>query len=424
MTTDNLWEVNPADIRILRDLYRQKRDLAEDPIMERRRQQWLRLASLDQHRPMVLAETQGVPDELVPISTLRCQQPWAREMERNLRELVFRVNEVRDDYVVEPWIEYRWEVSIGNFGVETQLVRGNNEGRLASYHWDPPIQDLDLDFDHLHIRQLSVNRERTLTWKSFLEDHFGDILPIRLRGSYWWTTGLTWEAINLIGLEGLMLAMYDNPNGLHRLMTLLRNDFLHLLDWCESENLYTLNNENDYIGSGSIGYTTDLPKNGGANGEILTSDLWGLSESQETVGVSPRLFEEFIFPYQLPVIQRFGLSYYGCCEPVHSRIKIIKQIPNLRRVSVSPWCNQEVMADELGRSYIFCRKPNPAYISTERWDEDLIRNDVQETLKIAKDCQLEFAMKDVHTLNNEPWRLGRWVSIIREELEKIGYEPE
>ena len=71
---------------------------------------------------------------------------------------------------------------------------------------------------------------------------------------------MTWEAIKLIGLEGLMLSMYDNPDGLHRLMALLRDDFIHLLDWCERENLYTLNNENDYIGSGSIGYTTDLPR--------------------------------------------------------------------------------------------------------------------------------------------------------------------
>jgi hypothetical protein len=425
MTTDLPWSVNPKDIVILRELYKQKRELAGNPVMEKRRQLWTRLASLNQQRPMILAETQGVPNELVPLSLLRCQEPWARELERNLRELIFRVKEVRDDYVVEPWIEYRWDVTLSNYGVETQLVRGDNEGRLASYHWDPPIQDLDRDFDRLHFRHLSVDRERTLAWKSFLEENFGDILPVRLRGSYWWTTGLTWEAINLIGLEGLMLAMYDNPEGLHRLMALLRDDFLNLLDWCEKETLYTLNNENDYIGSGSIGYTTELPRNGAAAGlPIKTSDLWGLSESQETVGVSPRLFEEFIFPYQLPVIQRFGLSYYGCCEPVHSRIKIIKQIPNLRRISVSPWCDQEIMADELGSDYIFCRKPNPAYISTDRWDEDLIREDIRMTLDIAKGCPLEFAMKDVHTLNNEPWRLGRWVSIVREELVNQGYEPE
>jgi hypothetical protein len=393
--------------------------------MKERRDLWTRLATwkngsgTQMTRPMILAETQGVLDELVPLSTLRCQEEWARQMERGLLELIFRVEQVKDDWVVEPWLEFGWFISTSSFGVERVLVRGNNEGKLGSYHWNAPIKDLDRDFDQLHIRKMSVDRQKTLAWKNLLEEHFGDILPVRLRANYWWTTGMTWEAINLIGLEGLMLALYDNPAGLHRLMAFLRDDFMHMLDWMEQENLLTLNNENDYIGSGSIGYTKDLPADGWhKDTPVRVQDLWGLSESQETVGVSPRLFEEFIFPYQQPVIERFGLSYYGCCEPVHSRIKIIKQLNNLRRVSVSPWCDQEMIARELGDEIIFCRKPNPALISTEAWDEESMRQDIHTTLRAANGCRLEFAMKDVHTLNNQPWRLGRWVQIAREESER------
>jgi hypothetical protein len=419
MQSTNEWQTHPEDIVILRDLLKRKRELAQDPVMQTRRELWTRLVSLEPVRPMILAETMGVLDELVPLASLRCQAEWARTMERSLRELIFRVEQVRDDWVVEPWIEYGWFITPGSYGVETVLVRGYNEGKLASYHWDAPIQDLDRDFDKLHIRSLEVDREKTASWKAFLGEHFGDILPVRLRASYWWTTGMTWEAINLIGLEGLMLTMYDNPAGLHRLMGLLQQDFLNLMDWFEKEELLTLNNENDYIGSGSIGYTKELPRNGAGEGEaVKIKDLWGLSESQETVGVSPRLFEEFIFPYQQPVTERFGLSYYGCCEPVHTRIRIIKQLKNLRRVSVSPWCDQEKMADELRDKIIFCRKPNPAIISTETWDEEAIREDIRSTLHATKGCRLEFAMKDVHTLNNQPWRLGRWAQIAREESER------
>jgi hypothetical protein len=147
-------------------------------------------------------------------------------------------------------------------------------------------------------------------------------------------------------------------------------------------------------------------------------DLWGLSESQETVSVSPAMFEEFVFPYQLPVISRFGLSYYGCCEPVNNRWHIIKQIPNLRRVSVSPWADEEAMAANLGHEYIYCRKPNPAYVST-KWDEALIREDLRNTLTLTKGQPVEFALKDVHTLAHEPWRLGRWCDIAREEIARI-----
>jgi hypothetical protein len=46
------------------------------------------------------------------------------------------------------------------------------------------------------------------------------------------------------------------------------------------------------------------------------------------------MFAEFVFPYQRPIISQFGLSYYGCCEPLHERIQIIKQLSNLRRVRI------------------------------------------------------------------------------------------
>jgi hypothetical protein len=419
----NQWPVVPQDIQILRELLIHKRELASLPVMHERKKLWTNHASLKSVRPMILAETGGVLDELIPLSSLRCQEEWARKMERGLREILFRVEDVQDDWVVEPRIEYMWDIETGDFGLQTELVRGQNEGKLGSYHWDPPLKDLDRDFDRLHFRSLSVNREKTMAWKDFLEEQFGDILPVVNRGMYWWTTGLTWTAINLIGIEPLMMAMFDNPAGLHRLMAFLRDDFIHYLDWFENENLLPLNNEDDYVGSGSIGYTTGLPVEDRQPGTaVKTNDLWGLSESQETVGVSPTMFEEFIFPYQVPVISRFGLSYYGCCEPIHTRFHIVKRLPNLRRVSVSPWCHQEKMAALMGRDYIFCRKPNPTLISTDIYAEEAIKDDLRSTLRAAGQMPLELVMKDVHTLRDQPARLGRWVALAREVCVEFGFD--
>ena len=408
-----------ADVQVLRALFKRKREIAADPIMDERRRLWRLHASLQGQRPMILAETQGLLDELVPLASLQCRAEWARALERELRELIFRYEHVRDDHVVEPRITYKWFLTTGDLGVKTELERGDNNGHLGSYRWDPPIKDLDRDLDKLHHRSLVVDRDKTAAWRGHLEELFGDILPVQNRGSYWWTTGLTWTAIELIGLQPLMMAMVDNPQGLHRLMAFLRDDLMQLLDRFEDERVLSLNNEDDYVGSGSIGYTDELPGRADVlaqEGEsaVCVHDLWGLSESQETVGVSPQMFEEFVFPYQEPIIRRFGLSYYGCCEPLHGRIQIVKRLPNLRRVSVSPWCDQEVMAEALGRDYIYCRKPKPTLISTPVWDEEMIREDVRETLRVAGHCPLEFAMKDVHTLCNQPWRLGRWVDLARE----------
>jgi hypothetical protein len=414
------WKINPDDIRILRGLYLRKRKISQDPLMEELRQLWKCHASLQSRRPMILAETCGVLDELVPLSSLQCREEWARKLERELRELIFRFEKVKDDYVVEPFIDFYWFITMGDFGMETRLVRGDNAGRLGSYHWDPPVKDLTRELECLHIRSLEVDREKSTAWQELLNEHFGDILPIRLRGSFWWTAGLTWDAINLLGLEAFMLSMHDHPNELHQLMVFLRDDFLYRLDWFEQENLLTLNNENDYIGSGSVGYTSELPQPGWQPGmPVKVKDLWGLSESQETVGVSPRMFEEFIFPYQKSIAERFGLLYYGCCEPVHNRVHLIRQLPNLRRISVSPWCDQQKMVDAFGKDIIYCRKPNPALISTANFDEITIHEDVRNTLKIFGDFPIELVMKDVHTLDNQTWRLGRWVKIARQVCEEL-----
>jgi hypothetical protein len=69
---------------------------------------------------------------------------------------------------------------------------------------------------------------------------------------------------------------------------------------------------------------------------------------------------------------------------------------------------------------VFCRKPNPTLISTAKFDEELIRDDLRRTLEVAGGCNLEIVMKDVHTVCDEPWRLGRWVEIAREVCDSAG----
>jgi len=412
--------ISALDRDILRRLAGRVAEAAHDPVMAERERLWRLEASLRPERPMVLAETMGLVLELYPESSLTCQTPQTRALERQLTDTVFRYEHVADDWVISPWFDLPWQIDLGDWGVPVNKISGDNEGHLASYVWDPPIKDLDRDMAKLHHRHFSVDREATLAQKQALNTLFGDLLPVRIRGAAYWTMGLTWRAIDLIGMEKLMLAMYDNPDGLRALLAFLRDDHMALVDWLEKEHLYTLNNEADYVGSGAIGYCDELPQADWSEGDpVRASDLWVLSESQETVGVSPKLFAEFILPYQLPLIERFGLCYYGCCEPIHARWPYLKDIPNLRRLSISPWCDQAYMAEALGSDFIFCRKPNPALISRTVWDEEAIRADIAETLETTRGCVLEFAMKDVHTLAGENWRLGRWVEIAREEIDRL-----
>jgi hypothetical protein len=106
---------------------------------------------------------------------------------------------------------------------------------------------------------------------------------------------------------------------------------------------------------------------------------------------------------------------------LNSRWEIIKEIPNLRRVSVSPWADVRDMAEKLQDKYIFSLKPHPGYLAVSPIDEDFIRKSLREALKItmANNCHVEIIMKDNHTLANNPENAVRWCQIAMEEVVSI-----
>lgn len=412
-----------SDIEVLRRLGERKRMIAEHPVNLERKAAWYALDSGARGRPMILAEAQSIGDETAPHKTMPvlCQDPWARSLEQQMRFELYQFDVLQDDHVIEPFMPVYWKVRTSDYGVPIVVHRSDNDGHLGAASWEPPIRDLDTDFARLKSRTFSVDRAASLADRETFEAVFRDVLEVRMRGSFYWSLGLTVTAVPLIGLENLMLFMYDNPEGLHRFMAFLRDDHLAFMDWLEQQGLYTLNNLNDYIGSGSMGYTRDLPAPDHRPGSpVGPRDLWALLESQETVGVGPELFEEFIYPYQRTIAERFGKVYYGCCEPLHTRWDVVRGIPNLARVSVSPWADEEFMARALGRDFVYSRKPAPSEISSGSFDEAAIRKGLRRTLEVARESRLEILMKDVHTLNNRPERLPRWVQLAREESARAG----
>lgn len=412
-------KLSEHDRSVLRGLAARRVESANSPVNIERRNAW---HALDEGgpgmRPMVLAEASGcgaaIPELANP--TLECTEPDARGLEQWMRWEQWRFDSLQDDHVVEPFFNTAWKIRISDFGINVPVQRGEYDGHMGSAHWDPPIKDLDRDLHLLKPRTFTVDREGTLQKKAELEALFGDILPVRIRGAQWWTAGLTNQTVSLHGLDSFMLSMYDNPDGVHRLMKFLCDDFLALTEGLEREGLLTLNNENDYIGSGSEGYTRALPHPGKPAGPASRrEDLWVLLESQPTVGVGPLQYEEFVFPYHLRIAEVFGRTYYGCCEGLQNLMPILRRLPNLKRVSVSPWADQAKMAAECGRELVFSRKPIPTLISTERFDEAAIRKDLRDTMAVARSCRLEIIMKDVHTLGGDGTRLSKWVRIAREE---------
>lgn len=405
-----------GDRVILRELAAQMAAEAALPLQREKRELWRRHNDLEPTRPVVLCDPENGWNEIITSAELACASPLARRWEMVLRKELFWSREMKDDKVIEPFFEIGVTHGEDDWGVEARQ-RGGEGG---AYVWEAALRE-ESDVQRLHPPRVAVDEKLTADTVALAREVFGDLLEIRRRGVWWWSLGLTIELSLWRGLEQLMLDMIDRPALVHRLMGLLRDGTLHKLDWLEAQGLLSLNTE-QYVGSGGFGYTSRLPS-GEPRHPVRTRDMWGFCESQETVGVSPAMFSEFIFPYQLPLLARFGLNCYGCCEPLDARWHVVRQAPNLRRVSVSSWADAAKMAALLEDRYVFSRKPSPAPLALPRMDEDAARAELRHTLQVARGCPLELIMKDNHTLGHNPHNAVRWVQIAREEIDRCVSGP-
>lgn len=402
-----------ADVEVLRRLGEQVASLAAQPLEEEKQALWYAHNALERPRPVVFCDPENGWNEIIRRDDLQCTHPLARGWEWHLRREIFWGEEMRDDRVITGEITVGYSVSESDWGVRERRIGGENGG---AYTWEAPIKDLD-DLSMLRYPEIEVDFEATERMLETARSVFEGVLPVRLHHTWVWSVGLTWTLVNLRGLEQIMLDMCLNPEGLHRLMGFLRDGTMSRLNWLEEQGLLHLNNRGQYVGSGGFGWTHELPQPD-FDGHVRTLDMWGMAESQETTCVSPAMFAEFVFPYQKPLLERFGLNCYGCCEPVHSRWEVIREAPNLRRISVSPWCDVADIAGKLEDRYILSMKPNPALLATSYFDEDLIRQELREKLAQARGCCVEMIMKDCHTIGGDPRRVVRWVEIAREEADR------
>jgi len=402
-----------SDKSILRTLAKRLAELAARPSEDDKKALWYRHNSLEETRPLVFCDPEKGWEEIIPVSSLACEGEVARSFERTLRKELFWAEHMRDDRAVEA----RFDVPIlfaEDWGLQTRRI-GDIAG--GAYRIDPPIKNYS-DIERLHFPQIIIDQEQTDLRYTIACEMFGDILTVRKTGRWWWSLGLTINLARLRGLDQLMYDMYDHPDELHSLMALLRDGTMAMLDFLENGHLLTANHDGSYVGSGGFGWTHELPGEA-FEGTIRLRDMWGFAESQETSQISPAMFEEFVLPYQMPILERFGLNAYGCCEPLNQRWHAVEKVPRLRRVSVSPWSDITDMAEKLGGRYIFSMKPNPSYLAVPSIDEGFIRQSLRSALDASRDCRVEIIMKDCTTIGGNPQNVIRWTRIAMEEAQRL-----
>jgi len=404
------------EAEVLKQLAGKVAEIAARPEMEKKKKLWTLHNDLKTTEPLVFIDPENGWNEIIDVKTLVSEDPLARVWEVALRKLIFWAEEMKDDKVIEPYFDVPYSFSDSGWGLEPGRLGGENGG---AYKIDQVLKNYETDLEKLHHPEITIDWEESRKLMDLAQEIFSGILKVRRKNIWWWTLGMSSDYIRLRGLEDFMCDMLDEPENVHRMMALLCEGKLKMLDFLVKNELLVLNTAGTYVGSGGFGFTEQLPRPG-YDGYITTMDMWGFVESQETVCVSPEFYAEFILPYHKKIAERFGLNCYGCCEPYDPRWKYVsKELPRLRRVSVSAWADWRTVPEYLGSNYIASIKPSPSPLALSNMNEDVVREDCRRAVTQTRGGICEFIMKDNHTLGKNPCNATSWVRIMREEIAKV-----
>jgi hypothetical protein len=414
--------ISKKDAAYLKELARKQLEYANLPVMEERRKLWYAHNAVKAERPVLVMEMDTFAGDMIP--ALKCETEQARNMEWNLLYWIVNHEKINDDKVVPPDYTVYMNIGVKEYGFAIPKEYGeDSSGRRIGFTQHHPVSDLEKDFHLLKPFIFTADREDTLACKNLVGEVLGDILPVQVKNnSLVWYTALSSKIVDLMGMENMLYSLVDYPDEMHQLMRYLTDNIKAYVKWQQREGLLTLNNGNNYAGAGSYGFTNELPTDEGKKSGLVTpKDLWGNLNSQETVGISADMFGEFFYPYYKELAEMFGLVYYGCCEPVHGIWdRYLSKLPGLRKVSISPWCDEDFMGSALrGSKVIYSRKPRPNYIGEGSFDETAYTEHITDTLKAAKGCSMEIIFRDVYTLSGDQGKPGRAIGIARKLIENI-----
>ncbi|MBM3497527.1 MAG: hypothetical protein FJX74_02545 [Armatimonadetes bacterium] len=414
--------ISPRDRQVIRDLAQEYADIAAQPVQQERRDLWRAHNSLRTDRPLVLA-TYGYHNvwcrEVFGEETLQCEDPFYRAHERMLRMAIFH-DPIGDDLIAEPWVtqgaSHRTRGGwTGPWGVDAELQHPGEGGAFkvtgaALKTWD--------DVARMTVPRHDIDEEATQRNVERLREVVDGLLAVDVnRGPVLWgfLADISTSLAYLRGLEQVMVDMYESPEELRNLLAFMRDGILANQQQAEAAGDLTLTCGHN----GQEAYAEELEEPTPNSGPRARRDLWGFFAAQEFTLISPAFHDEFLYQYQLPIMERFGLTHYGCCEDLTRKIDMLRQAENLRSIAVTPVADIARCAEQIGGDYVISWRPNPTDMVCAAWDEERIRRIIGEGLRAARGTNLHLHLKDIETVQGEPTRLRRWVEVVRSVIDEV-----
>ncbi len=407
--------VSTEERRILRELGKRKHDIGGLPVQAEKARLWRYLNSLRPCRPPVWINE--IPwNEMTPQAAelqIRCTDPFLASVETGLRQELYQWEHFACDMVVEPVVFCHIvggpTSSYADYGVQEHTL--GKEG-AQDVLFDPLMHTM-ADAERIKTPTVWFDKEETKRRLELLHDIFDGVIEVRQRGIvHQWHT--PWDqAVHWYGVEQLFIDMYDKPDLVAAVCKRVADSTAAVLDRQKEMGMLDVGNGNWRVGSGGMGHCDELPES--LDGRPATpKDQWGCGNAQVFSEVSPQMHEEFSLRFERPILERFGLTYYGCCEPLHTKLDILESVKNLRKISMSPKADLRMAAQATAGKYVLSFKPNPSQLAPDTFRPEQVRQYLRESLDQMKGASVEIILKDVTTIRGDRRRLDGWAAAAME----------
>jgi hypothetical protein len=405
-----MMSVAATDRNYIRDLARQVAAIAASDENARIIRRWCDVNALRKpDRFPVWCRPVAAWGELLPKNSLKCTDNTLRAIEYGFRQILIK-HEIADDSPVLPYFEVPavFDVDpLNTWGVE---ITRHSTGRAGdAWTYDPPIKDWS-DLDKLRMPTYTYNRAATDDALCQASELLGDILPVSLVARPPHDPTLCTPATDLRGMTQLMMDLIESPDEVHRMMAYLRDAVLAGMDLVETTGLLT-------PGSAWPMLTSDPLVSTPANAKPPYANCWALANSQEFDQVSPAMWKEFLLDYQMPILERFGLVAYGCCENLTKKIDGVLSIPNLRVFICSAWTNLDTVIERVGRKHVIMWRQKASDVVFPH-DTETLRRQLDEGLRKLRGHHVQVVLRELQTLAGHPDRLHVWTKLAIEAAEK------
>jgi len=342
--------------------------------------------------------------------TLTCGDTYLREIEWFLRSNIYKNRHMPADMVVPRFISINKIVQSSGIGisVKEECLSTDQKNHIVSHKYEDILQT-DEDIEKLHKPEITYDEAETLRSYHMVGEILGDIIPVKLSGADSYGV-VTWDDIaRYRGVTNMLIDLVERPEFMHKTVRKLTEISLSVLEQFEELGLF----DNDpLLLHCTPSQTSGLPCVSG-DGHATRKNIWGRGAAQIFASVSKDMHDEFDISYMQQTIGQCGLSYYGCCEPLDKKIDIVEKIPNLRKISITPWADVNIAAEAIQDRYVLSSKPNPAAVAVSVLDKDNLKSELREILSACKknNCSCDIVLKDISTCNHRPENIFEWEQI-------------